>query len=168
MENTTMPRKALLAVLLALGCGSESPANVAGTYTLALTVQQTDCGILNGAVGDTSSGTQVVITQTGADVTCQLQGAAGILFAVAFGTDTFTGKVAGNSLDMSIAGTMPGSSGTCAFTRNAHLQAKLSGDTLTGSVTYTFATNKTADCGTQDTCKDIQAFNGTRPPSVSP
>jgi len=38
---------------------------------------------------------------------------------------------------------------------------------LTGSVTYTYATNKTADCGTRDSCQDIQVFNGTRPPTVS-
>jgi hypothetical protein len=37
---------------------------------------------------------------------------------------------------------------------------------LVGTVTYTYATNKTADCGAMDTCKDVQAMNGTRPPSV--
>jgi hypothetical protein len=35
-------------------------------------------------------------------------------------------------------------------------------------VTYRFVTNKTADCGTRDTCQDVQIFNGTRPPKVSP
>ena len=38
----------------------------------------------------------------------------------------------------------------------------------TGTVTYTFATNRTADCGPRDTCQDIQRFNGTHPPRVSP
>jgi len=39
---------------------------------------------------------------------------------------------------------------------------------LSAKVTYRFVTNKTADCGTRDTCQDVQIFNGTRPPKVSP
>jgi hypothetical protein len=162
-----MLRKTLIAVLLACGCHeSESPANVAGTYSLSLAVQQTECGILGGSPGDTSSGVQIVVTQAGSEVSAQVQGVAGLALALAMGTDTFTGKVAGDNLDLSIAGTMAGSGGTCAYTRNARFQAKLSGDVLVGSVTYTYATNKTADCGAKDTCQDIQAMNGTRPPSV--
>jgi hypothetical protein len=38
----------------------------------------------------------------------------------------------------------------------------------TKSVTYTFATNRNPDCGTRDTCQDVQVLNGTRPPTVSP
>jgi len=163
-----MLRTTLIAVLLACACHEgESPVNVAGTYTISLAVQQNQCGILNGAVGDTSSGVQIVVTQSGSDVTAQVQNLAAALgLGLATGTDTFTGKVTGNSLDLWIYGTTSGSSGTCAYTRNVHLQAKLSGDELVGTVTYTFATNQTADCGTKDTCQDIQAFNGTRPPSV--
>jgi len=161
-----MTRKAPLLALLACACGSDSPSNVAGTYSLSLTVQQNQCGIIGGSVGDSSSGVGVVVTQTGSQASGQVQGVAGLALALAMGSDTFTGNVAGNSLGLSISGTMAGSSGTCAFTRNAHLAATLSGDVLTGSVTYTFATNKTADCGTRDTCKDIQVFNGTRPPSI--
>jgi hypothetical protein len=167
MEESTMLRKTLIAVLLACGCGSESPANVAGTYTLALTVRQTECEILGGSVGDTSSGVQIVVTQTGSDVNAQVQNvAAALLLTIATGTATFTGKVAGNSLDLWIYGTTWGASGTCDYTRNVHLQAELSGDVLVGTLTYTFATDGAPDCGTKDTCQDIQAMNGTRPPSV--
>ena len=161
-----MFKKASILVLAICSCGGDSPANVAGTYTLSLTVQQNACGILSGAVGDSSTGVQIIVTQTGSQTSGQVQGVAGALVTLAMGTDTFMGKIAGNSLDMSISGTMAGSSGTCAFTRNARLVADRSGDVLTGSVTYTFATNKTADCGTRDTCKDVQVFNGTRPPSI--
>jgi hypothetical protein len=166
-EKIIMSRKGLVVLLLAAGCGSDSPANVAGTYTLALTVQENACGILRNDVGTSSTGVEVVVTQTGSDVSAKIQGAGGALLALAMGTDTFTGKVSGDALDLAIDGTMPGSSGTCAFTRKARLQAKLTGDVLTGTVTYTFATNKTADCGVRDTCQDVQAFNGTRPPSVA-
>ncbi len=161
-----MMRKAALFVLLALACSSDSPADAAGTYTLSLTVEQTACGILAGQVGDSSSGVGMVVTQSGADVSGQVQGLGGLALALAMGTDTFTGKVSGDALDLAIDGTMAGSAGTCAFTRNARMQATLSGDVLTGTVTYTFATNRTADCGVRDTCKDVQRFNGTRPPQI--
>lgn len=163
-----MVRKALILVLFACACGSDAPANVAGTYTLSLAVQQNECGILGGSVGDTSSGVEIIVTQSGAEASAQVQGVAGALLTVTMGTATFSGKVDGNSLDMSIHGTLGGSSGTCDYTRNARLLAKLSGDVLSGSVIYTFSTDKTADCGTRDTCRDIQAFNGTRPPTVGP
>jgi hypothetical protein len=85
-------------------------------------VQQNQCGILNGAMGDTSSGAQVVVSQTGSQASAQVQGIAGTLFVFAMGSDTFTDTVSGTSLDMSINGTMAGSSGTCAFTRSARLR----------------------------------------------
>jgi hypothetical protein len=163
-----MVRKALIVVLMVLGCGSDTPANVAGTYTLSIAVQQNDCGILTNSVGDTSSGVEIVVTQTGSEASAKVKGVGGALLIAAMGTDTFTGKISGNSLDMSIDGTMAGSSGTCAYMRNAHLVANLSGDVLTGNVYYSFSTNKAADCGTRDTCQDIQKFNGTRPPTVGP
>ncbi|MBN2575442.1 MAG: hypothetical protein JXP73_12835 [Deltaproteobacteria bacterium] len=163
-----MTRKTLFAVVLACACSSESPADVTGTYTLSLTVKETGCGILNGAVNDSSTGVEIVVTQASSDVNAQVKGIAGIALALAMGSDTFTGQVAGHDLDLWIEGTMPGSTGTCAYTRNAHLAATLTGDVLQGSVTYTYATNRTADCGSLDTCQDIQLLNGVRPPTVGP
>jgi hypothetical protein len=161
-----MLRYAPILSLLVFACGSETPADVTGTYTIALTVKEVGCQILGGQVGDSSTGVQIVITQTGAQASAKVNGVAGLALGLSMGTDTFTGSVAGNNLDLSIDGTMAGSSGTCAYTRNAHLQAKLSGDVLVGTVTYTYATNRTADCGSLSACEDVQAFNGTRPPKV--
>jgi hypothetical protein len=163
-----MRRTAFILALLAGACGSDTPANVAGTYTLALTIEKNDCGILANAVGTSSTGVTVVVTQDGSNVTAKVQGVAGLGLGLATGSDTFTGKLSGNTLDLSISGTVSGSSSTCAFTRDAHLVATISGDVLTGSVTYTYATNKTPDCGTRDTCQDVQLLNGTRPPTVNP
>ncbi len=160
-----MQRAALILAVLAAGaCGGDATANVAGTYTLALTVQENQCGILTSDAGTSSTGVTVVVTQDGPNVTAKVQGVAGVALSLATGSDTFTGRVSGNSLDLSIIGTVAGSSGTCAFTRDAHLVGTLAGDLLTGSVTYTYATNKTADCGIRDACQDMQLFNGTRPP----
>ncbi len=163
-----MGRLALTLVLFAGACGGNTPADVAGTYSLSLTVRQNQCGILANSTGQSSSGVQVVVTQTGSQVSAQVQGVAGIALALAMGKDTFAGTVSDTRLDLAIAGTMPGSNGTCAYTRNARLLATVSGDVMVGTVTYTYATNKTADCGTRDTCQDIQDFNGTRPPTVGP
>jgi hypothetical protein len=166
MEEPAMMRKALLGVLLACACSSESPADVAGTYTLSLTVQENGCGILGGSVGDSSTGVEIVVTQTGSNANAQVKGIAGLALALAMGSDTFTGKVSSSDLDLSIAGTMPGSTGTCAYTRNAHFETKLTGDVLQGTVTYSYATNRTADCGSLSTCQDVQLLNGVRPPRV--
>lgn len=163
-----MRRLPLLVVLVACACGSDTPADVAGTYTMSLTVQQNDCGILGNSVGESSTGVTVVVTATGSQVEAQVQGVAGLALALEMGSSTFTGNVSGNALDLSISGTMAGSNGTCAYTRKAHLVGTVSGDVITGSVSYGFATNKTADCGTRDTCQDVQIFNGTRPPKVGP
>jgi hypothetical protein len=162
-----MRRAAFIVAVLAGACGSDSAANVAGSYTIALTIQKNECGILGNDAGTSASGVTVEVTQDGSNVTAKVQGAAALGLALATGSATFTGTVSGNSLDLSISGTVSGSSGTCAFTRNARLLGTVSGDVLTGSVTYTYATNKTADCGTRDSCQDVQLLNGTRPPTVS-
>jgi hypothetical protein len=162
-----MRRAAFILAVLAGACDSDSAANVAGSYTIALTIQQNECGILANDPETSSTGVSVVITQDGSKVTAKVQGAAALGLGLAMGSATFTGTVSGNSLDLSISGTVSGSSGTCAFTRNARLVGTVAGDVLTGSVTYTFATNRMPDCGTRNTCQDIQVFNGTRPPTVS-
>jgi hypothetical protein len=162
-----MRRAAFILAVLAGACGSDSAANVAGTYTIALTIQKNECGILGNDPGTSASGVTVEVTQDGSNVTAKVQGAAALGLVLGMGSATFTGTVSGNSLDLSISGTVSGSSGTCAFTRNARLVGTVSGDVITGRVTYTYATNKTSECGTRDSCQDVQLLNGTRPPTVS-
>ncbi len=50
-----MSKMALAFVLLACACGNDTPADIAGTYTLSLTVQKNDCGILGNGVGESPS-----------------------------------------------------------------------------------------------------------------
>ena len=57
-----MARKALMLVVLFCACGSDTPTNVAGTYTMSLTVQQNQCGILTNPSGSSSTGVSVKIT----------------------------------------------------------------------------------------------------------
>jgi len=73
-----MRRAAFILAVLAGACSSDSAANVAGTYTIALTIQQNECGILGNDPGTSSSGVTVVVTQEGSKVTAQVQGAAAL------------------------------------------------------------------------------------------
>jgi len=122
-----MRRAAFILAVLAGACSSDSAANVAGTYTIALTIQQ------NGAASWAMIREPLRLASTGgghprgSKVTAQVQGAAALGLGLATGSATFTGTVLGNSLDLSISGTVSGSSGTCAFTRNAHLVGTVAG-----------------------------------------
>jgi hypothetical protein len=51
-----MARNVLMFVVLFCACGSDTPANVAGTYTMSLTVRQNQCGILSNPSGPSSTG----------------------------------------------------------------------------------------------------------------
>ena len=47
----------------------------------------------------------------------------------------------------------------------ARAVATLDGDVLQGDIAYTPNTNDSPDCGVKNDCQNLQAFNGTRPPS---
>jgi hypothetical protein len=160
-----MKRLSCLVFVLALGagCGSD-PADVSGSYTIAITNRDNGCMLGNWNVGDMTSGIPVVITQDGDNVTADVMGLAAIGLDAALASHAFTGTVDGNDLDMKIVGTRPQQSGNCTFTYNANLRGSISGDALTGRVDYTAATNGNSDCAPLDGCKSSQDFNGTRPP----
>jgi hypothetical protein len=145
---------------------STSTADIAGTYTMSRSVQQNNCGIVAGAAGDSFEGVRVAITQSGGQATASILGAAGAATELLMGTSTFSGTVSGSSFDLALASTTAGSSGTCAYTINAHMIGSISGDAIQGKVVYTYVTNKTADCGARDTCQDIELFSGSRPPKT--
>jgi hypothetical protein len=85
---------------------------------------------------------------------------------LATGQSSFSGTVSGHTFDLAMAGTTAGSNGSCAYTVNADMVGSLTGDSIQGKIIYTYATNKTTDCGTRDTCQDIQLFSGSRPPKT--
>jgi hypothetical protein len=158
---------AFLGAALALGAGcSSDPANVAGTYTVAVTNGKNECEFAGYTVGDTASGISMVVKQSGSDVSADFGGTgAGVLLDLVLNDHTFEGSVDGNDLDLKITGSRALSKGNCAYTINARATGAIDGDVLTGQIDYTAATNANPDCGTLEGCHTVQNFNGTRPPS---
>jgi hypothetical protein len=123
--------------LIAYGCGGggggggngagQTPADVSGTWDTTENVDATDCG--DGVY--TESGTYTV-TQDGANITV----------ADAFG-NVFTGNVDGNYI--SWTGSYPDAGGTTTITLNL----TISGNTFSGSASWTWVGNVTCSGTTQ-------------------
>jgi hypothetical protein len=162
---------ALAATCLAVagigaGCSS-SPANVAGSYTIAVTDEDNGCGLSNWSQGQSSTNIPVTVSQDDDSATAMVTGAVGGYLDTVLGSSTFTGDLDGDKLALTLYGTRNATKGNCSYTYQADLDGSLSGDTLTGTITYTPVTNGSPDCDTMDVtgCTSVQNFNGTRPPS---
>jgi hypothetical protein len=107
----------------------------------------------------------VTVTQSGSDVTLTVNGLAQFFISGQFGTNVFTGSVDGDSVDLTVQGTMKKTVQACEYTFNGEIEATLDGDTLSGELRYRAATNGNADCGTRENCVSVQAFNATRAPA---
>lgn len=156
-----------LGATLGLGAGCTSdPANVAGSYTVAVTNGKNECEFAGYTVGDTASGIAMTVKQSGSDVSADFGGTgAGVLLDLVLADHVFEGSVDGNDLDLKIVGGRALSKGNCAYTINARATGTIDGDILQGQIDYTAATNDNPDCGTLVGCHTVQTFNGTRPPS---
>ena len=163
--NRPLALVALVALLVS--CDSESSIpNVAGTYTINLKVTKLDCAMLVGELGDENTGVNVVFTQDEADrrkVTATVQNPGRAILTVFLGNNSFTGTLTGNSLDLALEGRSKVSTDACAYSQNARLKATVDKDFLSGTITYSYATNKASDCGIKNTCSDEQTVTGSRP-----
>lgn len=146
-----------------LGCGSD-PADVAGSYTIAITNRDNGCMFSSWVVGEQTTGVQVVITQSGDQASASIEGVAGTFFDLWLGSHTYTGTVDGDELTLELFGNRSQASGNCAFTYNSRISGRINGDALSGRVEYTAATNNNPDCSMLESCLTYQDFNGTRPP----
>lgn len=153
-----------LAALSALALGACAPADVAGTYTVAVTNGDNGCMLTGWTVGDSSSGIGFTIEQSGGNVNGTVTGVTGGVLTLLFGSNRFTGSVVGSGVQMSLQGTRAASAGACAFTGVAEIDGALSGDALQGTITYRYSTNNVPDCGYRTTCRSRQSFAGSRPP----
>jgi hypothetical protein len=157
------PRVAWLSLWLCIAaCGSED-ASVAGDYTVTVTNGNNGCNLPSWTAGTASSAT-VTLTQSKSDVTAVVGGVAGLALGIGLGGNSFTGKVTGSDLDLHLFGTRSSTSGNCTYTLNAAIRAVVSGNTLTGQIDYTSATNGNPDCSTIDKCDSFQDLSGTRMP----
>jgi hypothetical protein len=157
------PTLALSTALALAACGDD-PADVAGTYAIALTNRANGCALANWTEGPISGTVTMVVTQSGGSVSAEIQGLARAALDAITGGHVFTGEVDGSDVSATIVGTRAASMGACAYTIDADLEGTLDGDTLSGSVFYRARTNGAADCGTLTGCASQQDFAGARPP----
>jgi hypothetical protein len=160
-----MKRFGLFAVLFTIGVAcSSSPVNVAGSYSVQLSNGSNGCMFQNYTVGSDTMNVPVTVTQNGSTATAVVSGVAGDYLNLVLGSDSFSGSVDGDSLDLTLTGTRALSSGNCAYTYNATLNASLVDNSLTGTVDYTADTNNGSDCGALVGCVTTQNLAGSRPP----
>jgi hypothetical protein len=155
----------LLPLLVLGGCGSgdEFTADVAGSYTIAITSGASSCPFDNWKEGTEASGIGFAITQDGQKTHGTLDGLAKIFFLAWFGSADFDGTIKGNALTLTNYGQIPKQEGNCSFTYNATLQGSQTGDTIEGTITYSTKTNGNPDCSAVE-CSATQRFSGSRPP----
>ena len=152
------------------GCGgsdssvSAPPADVAGTYSVAVTNGANGCAFPNWKENESSQNIPFKITQTGADVTGDVEGLTGAFVALWLGTRTYKGTASGASINMTAFGTNNQRDKGCSYTVNSTIDGSLTGNALQGTITYTAKTNGSPDCGTREGCSTTQSFSGSRPP----
>jgi hypothetical protein len=155
----------LLLVAACSGSGGtvDTPADLAGAYTISVTNTDNGCSYDNWKVGQSAQNIQLDITQTHADVSASLRGLGSIAFAV-LGIGAMSGTVSGSSATVTAVGTNGVRRGQCAFFVRATASITLTGNTINGTVTYTNETNHHAECGVLETCSSQQTLAGNRPP----
>ncbi len=167
-ERPRFARAMAMCVLVSLiACGDETPADVAGEYSLTVVNGANGCELQ--PWGDApATDVKATITQQGNDGTqaqLQVNGlVATILLTSQLGGTEFAGTVDGNELALDREGTAEKERGACRYTIRATIDATLDGDTLSGRIRYRALTNQSADCGPLVACASDQTFNGTRPP----
>lgn len=157
----------LLLVLFAAlpcACSSNSPANIAGTYSVQITNGSNGCNLANYTVGNVTMDVGVTITQSGGSATATVTGTAGAYVQLVLGSDAFEGSVDGDDVDLQLDGTRAQTSGNCTYTYNAILTAALASNSLSGKIDYTPATNGNSDCAAIAGCITEQDFAGSRAP----
>ncbi len=156
-----------VAAMFVAACGTSStgaPASVGGVYSGPVTNGANSCPVIwnKGMM----SIAMVTIGQTGANVTIQVNGAAGLVLTAAFGTNSFAGTVNGTHIAATIIGTVQATRGGCVYTSNGDLAADRAGDILTGDIVYTPQTNGHPDCTSMFVtgCSSKQSFGLNRQP----
>jgi hypothetical protein len=156
---------ACLVGSLAAGCGGDDPADVAGNYSVAVTNRENSCNFQGWQQGSQAEMIPMAITQRGSSVSANVGGWAGGWLELVLGGRVFTGSISGDHLVLAIEGEPMFQSGSCDFTIDATLDAEADGDVLRGELRYRPRTDGANDCGVLETCVNVQAFNGTRPPT---
>ncbi len=157
-------------VTLASACGGSSfssqTADVAGVYTVDLTTGDNGCMFTSWTPGSSTMNVPVTLTQQGANATATVGGLAALVLDVVLGTAEFQGKVTGDSFSLAAFGSTTAKDGSCPFTIKAMLTGNISGDSISGQITYSESTNGSPSCSYHATCTSVQTFDGVRAPSA--
>jgi hypothetical protein len=158
MRTTTIV-SLLICALAAIGC---APADVSGSYTVALTNQENTCLFDWWQADQETTGVTVDVVQDGGDVRLTVTGLAGGFLTLGIGSNVFTGTVSGNHVSADIFGTVDQTEGGCAnpYQVDVDLRGDLNGDALSGDIAYTPHDYECFPAG----CENIQRFSGSRPP----
>jgi len=156
----------LLVLGLLPGCGGdeeEFTASVAGSYTVSVTNRESTCQMGDWMEGNMATGIPLEVTQSGSELHATIGGLAGAYVALVQGNAEFEGTVDGNKIALTNYGTRSVTQGNCTFTYNAIIAGTLNGDAISGTITYSPATNSNPDCADVE-CSAVQEFSGSRPP----
>ena len=153
--------RALVFLLVLSACGGAS--DVSGEYTVARTNGPNACMFEGWTAGREFSGVVFTVTQSEAEVTGQVGGAAGLYLSVLAGTNTFAGTISGPDFEMRLVGVRSQTEDQCRYTVDVVAVGTIENDTISGQLTYVPKTAGTG-CQFQD-CQNTQAFAGARPPT---
>ena len=157
-------RHAVVLAFALIVAGCASPANFAGAYSNVVITNGNDMCGLSGWTNGTMTTAPVNIDQAmGASAaTLVVNGTAGVYVGVLTGDNHLAGTVSGNDADFSRDGTTMLMNGACAYTLDMDVSIHLSGEQISGTVTYTPRTNHDPSCGLLETCHNTQTVLGTR------
>jgi hypothetical protein len=143
---------------------AETPADIAGDYTVALTNHENTCpDVPDTWEGGMTEGVPFSIEQHGVKLTAETMGPSALAFIVRTGTNAFAGEIHDSHFVLTDHGTKEDMYGDCTYTLDVIVEGDLDGDTITGTVTYEPVISDSPACEDYD-CAAVQGFAGARPP----
>jgi len=165
--RSALPIRFTCLLLFLYGCGGKDdgpPADVHGTYTLNVTNGPSTCPLDGWTQGAVTMGVPLTVMQNGKSVSADVGGAGAVFLELWCGGAHLSGSVSGSDVSLDLNGTRSLSSGSCAFTIDAHVSATLGNDSLSGSIVYVPNTNASPDCAAIRACSARMNLSGSRPP----
>lgn len=136
------------------------PADVAGYYTLVVKSGVNGCAFAGWVDGNVDI-VNVDIQQNTTSLNATVSGAAGIGIFLLLGTNNITGTVTGPNITLKGYGNISSMIDTCNYTVDAVVEAKVSGDSIAGSISYARNLGTNPLCA-KYACVSVQAFTGYR------
>jgi hypothetical protein len=160
-----MHRRSIVLGVLVVGaaCGP-APANFSGAYTGMATNGINTCP-MPWVTGSTQMA-GLEVQQSGADVSAQVTGGAGVFLSLWLGSDRFQGVASGSQLQSTLIGNVMHMRGQCAYRIRGDFSAAINGNTLEGRIVFRPDNlNGNPDCAamTVTGCSFEVTYSATRP-----